>query len=198
MAVRVRFIYLLFIISVSFVIFIGCEDNCSGFGFCLRDSSGNPIDPPPPEPEPPCASFEHECNGECISIGVNCCSPFSDPSVETICSLDKPICCDGECIPIGVDCCTTNFGGDLGACTESEPKCCFGGICVPEEDSCPDVTECPENLPQPCGPLCIEENRTCCTDFHVCPESLPICCPSGTFPFCVTSPDECCDGTGCN
>jgi len=192
MAVRVRFIYLLFIILIFSLVFVSCEE-------CVNDLLGTqcPEDSPGGSPQSPCKSFEKECNGKCISIVVSCCSPFSDPSVEIPCTVDKPICCDGECIPIGVDCCRNQFSGDRFGCTESEPKCCFGGNCIPEEDLCPFVTECPEHIPQPCGTWCRDENDTCCTDFRSCPERLPICCPSGTIPSCTTSPDKCCQGTGC-
>lgn len=103
--------------------------------------------------------------------------------------------CEGECLPFGVDCCVDSLGEFVGACTEEEPVCCPAGFCTSDFDLCTDVTECPGDDPQLCGPICISEDDTCChegvTDFLSCPFFLPICCPLDTFPRCAESIEEC-------
>jgi len=196
MAVRVRFIYILIIILVSFGTIgqEGCEEcfsptNCEGTN--------------PGQDEVNCDEGEHECNDACIPNEVDCCNRFSISGESFPCSFDEPICCDDVCLPLGVDCCFDSMGVLGVACNESKPFCCPGGsgTCASDFDSCPDVTECPE-MTKPCGPGCISVIFTCChegsdTEFLSCPDFRPICCPIGTFPDCVNSPDECCDGTGC-
>jgi len=162
MAVRIRFIYLLFIISVSFVIFIGCEDNCSTSVFCLRDSSGNPIDSPGGGSPSFCDSGEYKCAGKCIPFEVDCCRFLSEGQFEHF------------------------------PCTLSEPICCDAGTCASDLNSCPDVTICPDIAPQPCGPLCILEDDTCCNfekdnADKFCP-GASICCIDGP----CRATEECC------
>jgi len=162
MVVRVRFIYILIIILVSFGTIgqEGCDEcfsptNCEGTGGGQDEDEDD---------------FEYECNGESI--------------------------------PNEIDCCTDSIGTFIGPCSLSEPICCPAGNCTSDYDLCPDVIECPEDAPQPCGPYCIRADDTCCNfekdkAANACFPFAPICCPEGTGPRCANSFDECCHGTGC-
>jgi hypothetical protein len=163
MAVRIRFIYLLIIILISFGTMLGCDQ-----GFC-----GGRIQPfgCPPDPLPPCNKGEVRCRGECVP-GVECC-------------FDQ------------------NFHEFVDACLESKPYCCPAGECASDFISCPDVTECPEDEPQLCGPFCIGESDDCCNGGRT--DIEPIFCTIGTKPVCCTdgsgkcaATEECCgEGFSC-
>ena len=195
MVKRIGFIYLLFIVLISVGTFVSCDPTCRQLDGtevpCMFESST-------------CDTDEQRCNGECISNKVDCCKKdFTLPEIEPFpCPIDKPKCCDGECIPSEVGCCLDTLFNFVGPCTESEPLCCPDGSCISDRNLCPDVTECPENLPQFCGPQCTFEDWICCEDREgieslTCPPSKPICCPLETFPKCAETFEDCCQGTGC-
>jgi len=136
-----------------------------------------------------------ECCG-CGGSGFCICSPCG-----AVCGSGGHAC-GGKCIPNESFCCRDVLGVAGGVCDNDEPFCCPSGTCSSDLNSCPDVSICLKFSEKSCGPICIDENETCCnegvdTDFLSCPEASPICCPLDTFPKCVNSPDECCDGTGC-
>ncbi len=148
MAVRIRFIYLLFIILISFGTIVGCHDPCACEGIRL--------------------------------FGVTCCPPPDSP-----CDLGEKLCV-GVCIPFEVDCCFDLFNDEfVGPCTLSEPFCCDAGNCASDLASCPDVIDCPEHHPQPCGPFCILEGDACCNEGRI--DIDPIFCPD----FCCNDEGEC-------
>ena len=122
------------------------------------------------------------CACDSITLFGDCCPP------PRPCSAGE-VRCEGECIP-GVVCCYDLFnGGFIGACPESQSYCCPAGDCTTNFISCPDVTECPENKPQFCGPFCIQEDDFCCNEGETNIE--PIWCANFTYPFCCNEQEDC-------
>jgi len=167
MAVRIRFIYLLIIVLISFgTIGQGCDPGCHTLDGtsvpCIFESAH-------------CGSGEKKCNDECISDKVVCCvfePVFLEGFPEIFpCTLSEPICCDaGTC------------ASDPNSCPDVDETFCLsskpcGPRCIHETETC-----C--NYEEDKGAICQ-------------PQAGPICCPEGTSPTCVKSFDECCDGTGC-
>jgi len=119
---RIRFIYLLFIILISFGTIGGCGDPCACegiriFGDCC---------PPPP----PCNAGEIRCGGECVP-GVECCdNVYISGDIPIACPQSKPFCCpDGDCASDFVSC------PDITECPEHFPQFC-GPFCIAEDDAC--------------------------------------------------------------
>jgi len=172
MVVRISFIYILIIILVSFGAIGGCgnyNEECAPF-FCVGSSD----DAPPIEiPDD--------------LVGV--------PGEPTKCGIDERECGE-ECVSFDVTCCSSINGDLLHACPLDQSICCVDGTCVSNFELCPDVIECIENFPQPCGPICIVENATCCNEGRnieslSCAEFVPICCPEGSSRKCAATIEDC-------
>jgi len=94
MAVRVRFIYLLFIILIS-LSFLSCEGGDYNFGPIPLTT---PFDESPDNPPdfPRCDEGMRPCGEECIPTEATCCSDINNNLIHG-CPLDERVCCvDGK------------------------------------------------------------------------------------------------------
>jgi len=210
MAVRIRFIYLLFIILISFGAIGGCGGG-NGNGFiketvqvsgevvffqrCLDPFCFNTI---------ACSKINSD-NGMSYWLidnlsGINLSTEtFVTVILNTIGEDEDFDLCGGILVNV-IDvlektCLRTNNPDDL--CLSPEDICCPFTGCVPDLNLCP-TPSCPSDQ-KACSRFCVDKDRTCCpdpkSDFEASCISGTVCCPKCEPPesgiLCAFTLDDC-------